>query len=75
METWDCHLKEHVLLIVWALAFQGDNPMSSEFANHIGMSGTMFCRICHARGLDAARRDDGDAGLAAWLHDVFTVSA
>ncbi|KAJ3559218.1 hypothetical protein NM688_g473 [Phlebia brevispora] len=75
LEVWDSHFREHVLLIVWALAFEGDNPMASEIANHVGMSGTMFCRICHGKGLDASRRREGDAGLTAWLNDFLTIGS
>lgn len=39
IEAWDCDLGEAILLVVWILAFQGENPMSSEFASHIGMKG------------------------------------
>lgn len=49
VETWDCHLHEDVLVIPWALAFQGDNPMASEFASHVGMSRNMYCRVCKAK--------------------------
>lgn len=51
VEAWDCLFQDHVLLNIWALAFQGDNPMASEFSSHIGMSGKLCCRICRARGL------------------------
>ncbi len=34
-------------MIPWVLAFQGDNPMSSEFASHIGMKEKYLCRVCH----------------------------
>ncbi|KAJ7687827.1 hypothetical protein B0H17DRAFT_1203347 [Mycena rosella] len=39
IRVWDCELKEYIRIIPWILAFQGDNPMSSEFASHIGMQG------------------------------------
>ncbi|KII95863.1 hypothetical protein PLICRDRAFT_98567, partial [Plicaturopsis crispa FD-325 SS-3] len=69
IEVWDSKLDELVLLIPWILAFQGDNPMSSEFASHVGMGGKCFCRICHVRGPDAAHRPPGDAGEIERLDD------
>ena len=39
IEVWDCENQEYVLLIVWILAFEGDNSMASEFSCHIGMRG------------------------------------
>ncbi|KAJ7719255.1 hypothetical protein B0H14DRAFT_3098620 [Mycena olivaceomarginata] len=34
IEVWDCEYQDWILIIPWFLAFQGDNPMSSEFASH-----------------------------------------
>jgi hypothetical protein len=34
----------------------GDNPMQSELACHIGSMGKFFCRICKAKGFDAAEK-------------------
>ncbi|KAJ7436186.1 hypothetical protein FB451DRAFT_1379084 [Mycena latifolia] len=39
IEVWDCEYNEWILIIPWFLAFQGDNPMLSEFASHVGMKG------------------------------------
>ena len=75
LEVWDCLHDEDVLAIVWALAFEGDNPMASEFAAHIGMSGTMLCRICMARGTDSTHRPQGDDGTSEWLREFMTVSS
>ncbi|KAJ7808632.1 hypothetical protein B0H14DRAFT_3091039 [Mycena olivaceomarginata] len=44
IEVWDCEYQDWILIIPWFLAFQGDNPMSSEFASHVGMKGKFFCR-------------------------------
>ncbi|KAI9065031.1 hypothetical protein FKP32DRAFT_1568712, partial [Trametes sanguinea] len=55
IEVWDCVHQEMVLVIPWVLAFQGDNPMASEFASHIGMKGKFPCRVCRARTDDSGR--------------------
>ena len=66
VEAWDCVLGETILLVLWILGFQGDNPMASEIASHIGMSGKFFCRVCHAStetGVPkSAPEDQQDAG-------------
>ncbi|KAH9851930.1 hypothetical protein C2E23DRAFT_780036 [Lenzites betulinus] len=48
IDVWDCESGEDALVIPWVLAFQGDNPMASEFASHIGMCGKCACRVCEA---------------------------
>ncbi|KAJ7654427.1 hypothetical protein DFH06DRAFT_993722, partial [Mycena polygramma] len=62
IEAYDCHFDEMVLLIPWIIAMLGDNPMQSEFASHIGLSGKCFCRVCNVRGADAKNRPDGAEG-------------
>ncbi|KAI0669224.1 hypothetical protein C8Q78DRAFT_1042302 [Trametes maxima] len=63
IKVWDCLHKEDVLVVPWVLAFQGDNPMASEFASHVGMMGNCMCRVCHAtRGHD--KGGDHDTGVA-----------
>ncbi|KAJ7884797.1 hypothetical protein B0H14DRAFT_2564195 [Mycena olivaceomarginata] len=42
IQVWDCEYNEWILILPWFLAFQGDNPMSSEFASHVGMKGKFF---------------------------------
>ncbi|KAH9941369.1 hypothetical protein B0H21DRAFT_780213 [Amylocystis lapponica] len=69
IEVWDSLNQEKILVIPWVLAFLGDNPMASEFASHIGMSGKCFCRICKVRGADEKNRDAGAAGARARLKD------
>ena len=56
ISVWDCLLKEDVLVVPWVLAFLGDNPMASEFASHIGMTGSCYCRICQAHNSTADPR-------------------
>ncbi|KAL1714991.1 hypothetical protein EV715DRAFT_208510 [Schizophyllum commune] len=46
VEAYDCKLEEEVLLMPWAMDFDGDNPMSSEFSCHVGLSGKCMCRLC-----------------------------
>ncbi|KAF8137765.1 hypothetical protein K438DRAFT_1639124, partial [Mycena galopus ATCC 62051] len=73
IEVWDCVYKEWILIIPWFLAFQGDNPMSSEFASHIGMKGKYFCRVCKAKS-DKGNRAPGHAGEIDRLQEFMTVS-
>ncbi|KAE9398389.1 hypothetical protein BT96DRAFT_957615 [Gymnopus androsaceus JB14] len=51
--AWDIEAKEMVLLIPAVLAMLGDNPMQSEFACHVGLTGKFFCHCCWAKGHDA----------------------
>ncbi|KAJ7252940.1 hypothetical protein C8J57DRAFT_1437380 [Mycena rebaudengoi] len=55
IEVRDCEYQDWTLIIPWFLAFQGDNPMSSEFASHIGMKGIFFCRVCKAKSDKSGR--------------------
>ncbi|KAL1697796.1 hypothetical protein EV121DRAFT_274849, partial [Schizophyllum commune] len=59
VEAYDCELKQVVLLLPWILGLNEDNPMQSEFASHIGLTGKCFCRACHARN-DARSRTAGE---------------
>ncbi|KAJ7831981.1 hypothetical protein B0H13DRAFT_2240508 [Mycena leptocephala] len=71
IEVWDCEYQDWILIIPWFLAFQGDNPMSSEFASHVGMKGKFFCRVCKAKS-DKNGRAPGDAGEIDRLKDFMT---
>ncbi|KAJ7239148.1 hypothetical protein C8J57DRAFT_1246188 [Mycena rebaudengoi] len=71
IEVYDCVFNEMVLVIPWFLAFQGDNPMSSEIASHIGMKGRYFCRVCKAKS-DKKGRPPGHAGEIDRLRDFMT---
>ncbi|KAI0259241.1 hypothetical protein BC834DRAFT_833886, partial [Gloeopeniophorella convolvens] len=57
--AWDCVLQDRVLVIPFVAALLGDNPMQSEFACHVGQGGKYFCRICDAKGSDAAMDESG----------------
>ncbi|CDO70741.1 hypothetical protein BN946_scf184798.g56 [Trametes cinnabarina] len=69
--VWDCMYNEDILVIPWVLAFQGDNPMASEFASHIGMKAKYPCRVCHMRA-DNADRSPGVAGEKERLKEFMT---
>ena len=71
--VWDVLTKEYVLVIPWILAFLGDNPMSSEFASHIGMQGRCFCRRCKVKGSDAKNRAEGEERERERVHDFLNV--
>ncbi|KAJ6467083.1 hypothetical protein C8R47DRAFT_990613 [Mycena vitilis] len=71
IEIWDCVYQEWILIIPWFLAFQGDNPMASEFASHVGMKGKYFCRVCKAKS-DKANRAPGNAGEIDRLKEFMT---
>ncbi|KAJ7878455.1 hypothetical protein B0H13DRAFT_1631178 [Mycena leptocephala] len=59
--AYDCEFDE-IVLIPWIIAMLGDNPMQSEFASHIGLTGKCFCRVCHVRGADSKKRPAGAEG-------------
>ncbi|KAJ6538247.1 hypothetical protein B0H10DRAFT_1971665 [Mycena sp. CBHHK59/15] len=65
IEVWDCVYKEMILIIPWFLAFQGDNPMSSEFASHVGMKAKS----------DKKNRPPGHAGEIDRLQEFMTAGA
>ncbi|KAI0716145.1 hypothetical protein C8T65DRAFT_572363 [Cerioporus squamosus] len=68
LEVWDCLTGEDALAVPWVHAFQGDNPMASEFASHVGMAGKCVCRIC-----DVYRKVAGEPvlrGVAAEVRKV-----
>ncbi|KAG8725629.1 hypothetical protein FRC09_000016 [Ceratobasidium sp. 395] len=53
--AYDAVKRDMVLAIVWWLALEGDNPMQSELASHVGMNGKHFCRVCHVCGKDRSK--------------------
>jgi len=50
--VFDCVEGTEVLFIPWVYAFQGNNPMASEAASHIGLNGILFCRVCRAHSIN-----------------------
>ncbi|KAI0353117.1 hypothetical protein OH77DRAFT_1522874 [Trametes cingulata] len=75
IRVWDAAANEYVLVVPWILAFLGDNPMSSEFASHIGMQGKCFCRCCKVKGGDGSSRAPGAEGDKARLDEFLSVGA
>ncbi|EKM48146.1 uncharacterized protein PHACADRAFT_203180 [Phanerochaete carnosa HHB-10118-sp] len=53
--AWDCVFNEEVIYVPWPFAFLGDNPMQSELASHVGMTGKFFCRVCTGGEKDTSR--------------------
>lgn len=47
------------------LALLGDNPMQSEFACHVGLTGKFFCRACWVKGKDAHANNAAAAEASA----------
>ncbi|KDQ53774.1 hypothetical protein JAAARDRAFT_209796 [Jaapia argillacea MUCL 33604] len=70
--AYDCELDEEVLLIPWIFAMTSDNPMQSEFASHIGLTGKKFCRVCHVSGGDAKNRS-GEQGERDRVSDFLKI--
>lgn len=56
-----------VLVIPVILAILGDNPMQSEIACHIGLTGKFFCRNCMVYGQEVIEERAG-AGRASREH-------
>ncbi len=59
-------MREDALTIPWVHAFQGDNPMASEFSSHIGMTGTCMCRVCeiYRKATDSGQSGGKEVGGA-----------
>ena len=73
--AFDCVEGAEVLFIPWVYAFQGDNPMASEVASHIGLNGNLFCRVCRARSINLRNvaeidriLDGAEQFMQVWLH-------
>ncbi|KAI5989186.1 hypothetical protein F5J12DRAFT_907657 [Pisolithus orientalis] len=44
--SWDCQLKEEVLLQPFALFFAGDNTMQVDLSSSAGLNSNYFCQTC-----------------------------
>jgi len=73
IEAWSAIHEELVMVIPWILGQQGDNPMQSEFAGHIGMSGNCFCRVCNVGKKDKMQKAAGKDGEMQWLWEYMEV--
>lgn len=65
--------QENVLLLPWLFGLEADNPMASEMSSHIGMKGTMYCRICEARGKDVSTRGSSKEAEIAYRTEFMKV--
>ena len=52
--AWDIVDQAMILVIPVVLAILGDNPMQSEIACHVGLTGKFFCRVCKVKGREGA---------------------
>ena len=56
--SWDCKLKEEVLLRPFGLFFAGDNPMQAELSSSAGLNCNYFCRTCKVGGTRKHKQSD-----------------
>lgn len=56
--SWDCKLKEEVLLRPFGLFFAGDNPMHAELSSSAGLNSNYFCRTCKVGGTRKHKQSD-----------------
>lgn len=61
------------MLIPTVLAMLGDNPMQSEFACHVGLTGKFFCHCCWVKGRDAD--DEGKLPTNTHVPDTASVGS
>ena len=56
--SWDCKLKEEVLLRPFGLFFAGDNPMHAELSSSAGLNSNYFCQTCKVGGTRKHKQTD-----------------
>jgi len=56
--SWDCKMKEEVLLRPFGLLFAGDNPMQAELSSSAGLNSNYFCRTCKVGGTHKHKQSD-----------------
>ncbi|KAL4065827.1 hypothetical protein J3A83DRAFT_4098845, partial [Scleroderma citrinum] len=56
--SWDCKLKEEVLLWLFGLFFAGNNPMHAELSSFIGLNSNYFCQTCKVGGTQKHKQTD-----------------
>ncbi|KAF8346814.1 hypothetical protein F5887DRAFT_834375, partial [Amanita rubescens] len=50
VDAYDCKTHEEVMLVPYALFFDGDNPMQAEMSSQGGLTCNYFCRTCYVGG-------------------------
>ncbi|KAL4078576.1 hypothetical protein V8B97DRAFT_2020988 [Scleroderma yunnanense] len=56
--SWDCKLKEEVLLWPFGLFFAGNNPMHAELSSFTGLNSNYFCQTCKVGGTQKHKQTD-----------------